>query len=97
MYSALAALAGAEIGEDDVGEDDVDEHDILEDLPLCVKHRVDKLKDLHEDREKILKDYLAERAKLETKYQDLFKPLYEKRADIVEYYSMMGLWSHPNT
>jgi len=78
MNSALAALAGAEIG-----EDDVDEHDILEDLPLCVKHRVDKLKDLHEDREKILKDYLAERAKLETKYQDLFKPLYEKRADIV--------------
>jgi hypothetical protein len=66
------------------GEDDDDsEHDVMAQLPLCVKHRVNKLKELHEEREKTLKEYLAERAKLEAKYHELTKPLYGKRADII--------------
>jgi nucleosome assembly protein 1-like 1 len=73
---ALARNLGGE------GDDD-SEQDVMAQLPLYVKHRVDKLKELHEEREKTLKEYSVERAKLEAKYHELTKPLYGKRADII--------------
>jgi nucleosome assembly protein 1-like 1 len=63
-------------------DDDSSEQDIMA-LPECVKHRVDKLKELDEEREKIMKEYLVERAKLEAKYHASTKPLYKKRTDII--------------
>jgi nucleosome assembly protein 1-like 1 len=48
-----------------------------------VLHRLDKLKQLNDEREEKMKEYLEERAQLEAKYSTLMKPLYEKRSDIV--------------
>jgi nucleosome assembly protein 1-like 1 len=56
-----------------------DEHE----MPAVVQKNVLLIKALHEEREKTMADYLAERAQLEAKYQSLFKPLYERRADVV--------------
>jgi nucleosome assembly protein 1-like 1 len=73
--------------EDDEEEEDDDDDDspenMVEQLPKYVQRRVEKLKQLHEDRERGMKEYLAERAMLEAKYQALAQPLYQKRADVV--------------
>lgn len=70
--------------DDDDDYDDDDEQEGMEShLPQYVQRRVEKLKELHEERERGLKEYLAERAKLEAKYQALAQPLYGKRADII--------------
>lgn len=69
--------------EDDDDDDGDDEEGMESHLPSYVQKRVEKLKELHEEREKGLKEYLAERAKLEAKYQALAQPLYQKRADII--------------
>jgi len=66
-----------------VDEEDEDEEDPLAHLPGYILARVEKLKDLNEERESIMATYLEERAALEKKYQDLCKPLYEERAAIV--------------
>lgn len=69
-------------GNDDEDEDDDDEED-EDGLPQYMQERVEKLKALHQEREQAMKEYLAERAKLEAKYQAMFQPLYQKRADVV--------------
>lgn len=73
--------------DDDDDDDDEDEDDspenMVDQLPKYVQRRVAKLKALHEERERGMKEYLAERAKLEAKYQALAQPLYQKRADVI--------------
>lgn len=54
-----------------------------DEMPEAVQQRIIQLKALHEEREKTMKQYLLERAKLEAKYQALMQPLYDKRAEIV--------------
>jgi nucleosome assembly protein 1-like 1 len=66
---------------DDQEEDD--EEDPLAHLPGYVLSRVDKLKELNEQREEHIAAYLEDRAALELKYQALYKPLYEERSAIV--------------
>lgn len=63
---------------------EVDEtDDDLLDLPEYIVQRVASLLDLHEQRDKIMEDYLKERAALEQKYQGLYQPLYDERAQII--------------
>ena len=69
--------------EDDDGDYDDEFEGMASSLPTYVQRRVEKLKELHEEREHGLKEYLAERARLEAKYQALAQPLYQKRADII--------------
>ena len=68
---------------DDEKDDDEEDEDPMANLPIYVKRRLLKLKELNDDREALMADYLKERAQLEAKYQSLCKPLYEKRRDIV--------------
>jgi nucleosome assembly protein 1-like 1 len=72
---------GAEEG--DIQDDD-EEEDPTADLPFHVKQRVLKLKELHNEREGIMSEYLVERAQLEAKYQKRCKPLLDKRSEIVK-------------
>lgn len=62
--------------------DEINRH-FLSLLPPSIHPRITKLKSLNEDRAKLLEEYLVERSKLESKYNDLMKPLYEKRRDVV--------------
>jgi nucleosome assembly protein 1-like 1 len=48
-----------------------------------MKLRVDKLKEIHEEREALTKKYLEERALLESKYEKLSQPLFEKRKEVI--------------
>lgn len=94
MGARLANNVAVADGEenDDGDDDDDDDEDFVEGdgedavtlLPPYVAKRVEKLKELHEKREEIMVDYLAERAKLEQKFQELFKPLYKSRAEIIQ-------------
>ena len=59
--------AEEENGEEEEDDDDEDE-DPLARLPPQVVPRVLKLNELNEQRDKIMQDYLAERAALEQKY-----------------------------
>jgi nucleosome assembly protein 1-like 1 len=65
-------------------EDDASDMDPLEEMPLHVQNRVQKLMEFDEERETIMKTYLEDRAKLEAKYHALVKPLYEKRKAVVQ-------------
>jgi nucleosome assembly protein 1-like 1 len=71
-----------EDGQDGEMEFDNDE-DPMSVLPLYVVKRVNKLQDLHTQKEKILEEYLKDRAALELKYQALCRPLYVKRTEII--------------
>lgn len=53
-------------------------------LPVYVIPRVAKLQSLDEEREKIMKEYMVERAALEQKYASRFQPLYETRAKVIK-------------
>jgi len=68
---------------EDMSDED-DETDILSMLPKEVVKRVNKLKELNEARDKIIQDYLAERAELERYYLARCKPLYDRRRSIVK-------------
>eukprot|EP00531_Pseudo-nitzschia_arenysensis_P019465 CAMPEP_0116127680 /NCGR_PEP_ID=MMETSP0329-20121206/6965_1 /TAXON_ID=697910 /ORGANISM="Pseudo-nitzschia arenysensis, Strain B593" /LENGTH=330 /DNA_ID=CAMNT_0003621787 /DNA_START=30 /DNA_END=1019 /DNA_ORIENTATION=- len=61
-----------------------DDEPITEGLPAYMKLRVDKLKEIHEERETLMTEYLEERAKLEAKYEKLSQPFFEKRKTIIE-------------
>ena len=76
---------GEEDEEEDEDEEDEedDEDDPMQDLPPSVVARVEQLQDLNAEREKIMMQYLEERAALELKYRLQYQPLYEKRARIV--------------
>lgn len=65
---------------DDEGDDD--DNPLLH-LPPYVIRRVEKLNELQESHESIMKDYLRERAALEKKYEALLQPLYQERAAVV--------------
>jgi len=69
--------------DDDDGEDDDENRPEPILLPPALKHRVEYLKTLNEERKIIMNDYLKERAALEQRYQDLCRPLYEKRKRVV--------------
>jgi nucleosome assembly protein 1-like 1 len=80
-----AALRQAALvdGDDGANDDNEIEEDAISLLPPYVVKRVEKLKELNDQREEILVDYLAERAALEQKFQELFKPLYKMRAEVI--------------
>lgn len=75
---------------DNILDEQVDNGDIDEDedplahLPAYVVKRVEKLKELDEARDQVVKRYLEERAALEQKYSALYKPFYEQRASIIQ-------------
>ena len=48
-----------------------------------VSRRVESLKCISAERERVMERYMEERAALETKYSDLCKPLYEERGSVV--------------
>lgn len=73
-----------DVEELDMEDEDDDEDDMMSLLPVPVRRRVEKLKQLHTARESITQDYLRERAALENKYNALCKPLYSQRADIIK-------------
>lgn len=54
------------------------------DLPVCILRRLDKLKELNEDRERHVAQYMKERAALEAKFNSMYERLYEERAQIVK-------------
>ena len=58
--------------EDGNGEEDV--MDVMGILPSLVACRVEHLKRLNTGRERVMEQYLEERAALEMKYSDLCKP-----------------------
>ena len=68
---------------DNGDEEGVDEEGITEGLPPYIKLRVEKLKDINTEREELTKQYLAERAAMEAKFQQLSEPLYERRKEII--------------
>ena len=51
--------------------------------PPLVARRVERLKCLDTERERVMERYLEERAALEMKYLNLCKPLYEERGNVV--------------
>ncbi|KAH9539095.1 hypothetical protein CY35_15G040900 [Sphagnum magellanicum] len=55
----------------------------LESLPPKVKRRVVVLQELQSEHDELEAKFKEERAALEAKYQKLYKPLYSKRAEIV--------------
>eukprot|EP00537_Pseudo-nitzschia_pungens_P000086 CAMPEP_0172370370 /NCGR_PEP_ID=MMETSP1060-20121228/37318_1 /TAXON_ID=37318 /ORGANISM="Pseudo-nitzschia pungens, Strain cf. cingulata" /LENGTH=355 /DNA_ID=CAMNT_0013095607 /DNA_START=51 /DNA_END=1118 /DNA_ORIENTATION=+ len=66
---------------DEYGDDN--EEGITEDLPAYMKLRVEKLREINNEREELMKQYLAERAAMEAKFQKLSEPLYERRKEVV--------------
>lgn len=68
---------------DDEEDEDEEDDNPMSQLPSYVIPRVAKLQDLDEQREKVMEEYLAERAALEKKYSTRLTPLYNKRASII--------------
>ena len=52
-------------------------------LPPLVARRVERLKFLSTERERVMEQHLEERAALEMKYSDLCKPLYKEIGNVV--------------
>jgi len=69
--------------EDDDDYEDSDDEDFVESLPPVIRKQVDQLKELNQQRDTFLEEYRKERALLELKYNELCKPLFEKRKEIV--------------
>ena len=78
--SGLKAAPREESADDDEG----DEEPITENLPAYMKLRVDKLKQIHQEREALMKEYLEERASLEAKYEQLSQSFFEQRKQVIE-------------
>ena len=70
-----------EDGNDDDKNDD--KEDVMDVLPPLVVSRVERLKCLNTERERVMERYLEERAALKMKYFDICKPLYEERGNVV--------------
>jgi len=83
------ASAGNDDDDDDEdyhpGDEEQDDDDGEEAayFPEAVQVRIEKLKELNEDRNKILDQYIVERAALELKFSNLCSPLYNKRREII--------------
>ncbi len=69
--------------DNDEDDDDDSEEDFVESLPPILKTRVSKLKELNTQRDKIMDEYLKERAALEVKFATLCQPLYEQRRSVL--------------
>lgn len=82
-FGGLAAKTTAEVVSDNDGEDDEAEP-ITEGLPAYMKLRVEKLKEIHEEREVLMKKYLEERAALESKYEKLSQPFFDQRKQVLD-------------
>ena len=65
------------------GNKDGIKEDVMGILPLVVACRVERLKCLNTERERVMEQYLEERAALEMKYSDLCKPLHKERGNVV--------------
>ena len=74
---------GALLDDEEDDDDDNDDDNPLSSLPSYVIPRVAKLQELDETREKIMEEYLAERAALEKKYSARLQPLFDTRAQII--------------
>lgn len=89
MMKAQEANANAykeyeeEDSQDDDDDDDENDHSQQSPLPKCVVRRLEKLKELNDQREELMKQYLIERATLEAKYHEMTQPLYHQRREIV--------------
>jgi len=70
MQQRLSGLVGSNSG-------------YIENLPQCIKNRLNALKNLQVECAKIEGKFYEEAHELEMKYAELFKPLYEKRTAIV--------------
>merc|ERR1739838_872829 len=55
----------------------------IENLPKSIKNRINALKNIQVECAKIEGKFYEEAHELEMKYAELFKPLYDKRKDIV--------------
>ncbi|KAL3925600.1 MAG: hypothetical protein SGILL_000294 [Bacillariaceae sp.] len=83
QQSSIAGLGDVTSSLQEASIDDENDDGDDEDLPETIRHRIDKLKQLHDQREEVRKEYLIERAKLEAKYHQLEQPLYEQRKSVV--------------
>eukprot|EP00977_Amphora_coffeiformis_P005044 scaffold1068_cov167-Amphora_coffeaeformis.AAC.2 len=68
---------------DEETDEEEDDNNPLNHLPAYVVPRVAKLQELDEQREKVMEEYLEERATLEKKYAAQLQPLYKTRACII--------------
>lgn len=80
-FGGLTQSTSGYEGNDD--NNDEEEEGITEGLPPYIQLRVDKLKEINDEREELMKKYLAERAAMEAKYQELSEPLFRKRKDVI--------------
>ena len=72
----------AEGGNNEYDKDD-NEEDVMDFLSPLVARRVERLKCLITERERVMEQYLEDRATMEIKYLDTCKPLYEDRGNVV--------------
>ncbi|XP_047336142.1 nucleosome assembly protein 1;1-like [Impatiens glandulifera] len=84
-FLVLTAEQKADMIQDlkDKGFIDKDYKNVFSDLPVVVRKRVRALRSIQDKHDKLADKYFEERATLEAKYQELFKPLYDERYDIV--------------
>ena len=69
---------------DDVEDDeDDDKENLMDVLPPLVARRVERLKHLITERERVMEQHLEERAAPEMKYWDPCKPLYKYKGNVV--------------
>ena len=52
-------------------------------LPPLLSRRVERLRCLNTERDRVMEKYLEERAVLETKFSDLCQPLYKEIGNVV--------------
>ncbi len=85
-FGGLGGLAAAlpKNEEEANDKDEEDDEPITEGLPPYMKLRVEKLKEIHQERETLMTQYLEERALLEQKYEKLSQPFFDKRKEVVD-------------
>uniref|UniRef100_A0A7S2K4H4 Nucleosome assembly protein n=1 Tax=Leptocylindrus danicus TaxID=163516 RepID=A0A7S2K4H4_9STRA len=86
VNEAANELAVANLGdtsEEEEEDEDYDEEDIMDTLPPVMKMRVNKLQELQDQKNRLMEEYVKERAMLEHKYATLSEPLYDARKDII--------------
>ena len=67
----------------ELDDNEEEEGAFMDMLPENVRQRVEKLKDLHAERENLLLHYQKDRVALEKKYAELYAPLFEKRHQVI--------------
>ena len=69
--------------DDDENVDEEDMMDMIGVLPTLVARRFERLKCLNVEKDRVMEQYLEERAALEMKYLDICKPIYEEIGNFV--------------